>query len=412
MNAVTWRVPGRIEVFGKHTDYAGGNVLTCAVDVGVTATARATAGDAVIAHSAAFDEPVSLRAGQDAGLPAGHWGRYLATVVDRLASNFGPLGGIELQVTSDLPLASGMSSSSAMVVATAMAIAELRGYPSTPSWVSEIGTDRLRLANYLAAIENGSSFGALPGHTGVGTFGGSEDHAAMLCGQAGMLTGFGFAPVAARGGVHWPDDWVFVVAVSGVAAEKTGPAQQLYNRASLATVAAVRSWNAATGRADRKLADVVRSSPDATDRLLAILDDDYLIRRVRHFVTESEVLVDQAMHALSSGDLSGFGAAASASQLVAEQLLGNQVPQTVALARLAGELGAVAATSFGAGFGGSVWAMVPRSAAADFADAWLARYRTAFPQAGAAASTLITTPSQAATRLMTPDPVVVSHVDP
>ena len=38
MSTVTWRVPGRVEVLGKHTDYAGGNVLICAIDLGVTVT--------------------------------------------------------------------------------------------------------------------------------------------------------------------------------------------------------------------------------------------------------------------------------------------------------------------------------------------------------------------------------------
>ena len=39
-------------------------------------------------------------------------------------------------------------------------------------------------------------------------------------------------------------------------------------------------------------------------------------------------------------------------------LLGNQVPETIALARAALAHGAFAACSFGAGFGGSVWALV------------------------------------------------------
>jgi galactokinase len=51
-------------------------------------------------------------------------------------------------------------------------------------------------------------------------------------------------------------------------------------------------------------------------------------------------------------------------------LLGNQVPATMALARSARELGALAACSFGAGFGGSVWALVDRGIAGDFAARW------------------------------------------
>ena len=42
----------------------------------------------------------------------------------------------------------------------------------------------------------------------------------------------------------------------------------------------------------------------------------------------------------------------------------------MALARAAREHGALAASSFGAGFGGSVWALVERAAAEDFATRW------------------------------------------
>ncbi|HKD91569.1 MAG TPA: galactokinase family protein, partial [Terriglobales bacterium] len=37
--AKRWFVPGRIEVFGKHTDYAGGPSLVCAVERGFSVVA-------------------------------------------------------------------------------------------------------------------------------------------------------------------------------------------------------------------------------------------------------------------------------------------------------------------------------------------------------------------------------------
>jgi galactokinase len=37
---IRWFAPGRIEVFGKHTDYAGGRSLVCAVPRGVTIEAQ------------------------------------------------------------------------------------------------------------------------------------------------------------------------------------------------------------------------------------------------------------------------------------------------------------------------------------------------------------------------------------
>ncbi len=395
-----WWVPGRIEVLGKHTDYAGGNVLVCAVDRGVTAEALPCPGNAVIALSDGFADPVILQAGVDANLPAGHWGRYLQTVVNRLDRNFGPLRGANLSFTSDLPMASGMSSSSALVVAAALALVDMNGFRETELWRAELGDDRLRWASYLAAVENGRSFGSLAGHEGVGTLGGSEDHTAMLCGQSGELGWFGFAPVALRRLVQWPTGWSFVIATSGVVAEKTGAAQELYNRASLATSEALTRWNEATGRSDGSLAAAVRSDDDASARMLGLLGGSgYLRDRVEHFITESEILVPHAAETLAVGDLKGFAAAVAESQRLAETHLGNQVPQTVALATGAVQLGARAASSFGAGFGGSVWALVETAHAAEFGDSWVKQYRRDFPDEAHAATTVVTTPSRAAFRM-------------
>lgn len=401
----SWRVPGRIEVLGKHTDYAGGNVLVGAASRGITVTARPltdpdAGGLGLRAHSAAFPGAVCLTRGVDPGLPAGHWGRYVATAWNRLRANFGELPPAELTFSSDLPLASGMSSSSALVVASALALADLAGLRETELWASELGDDRLAWASYLASVENGSTYRSLVGHAGVGTRGGSEDHTGMLCSLPGQLGQFGFDPVARHRHVPLPDGWVFVVAVSGVSAEKTGAALADYNRASDATTEALARWNRATGRADRSLAAAVRSAPDAVTRPLALLGDEALRDRVDHFVQESELLVPAAGDALERGDLSGFGAVTADSQLLAESLLGNQVPETIALAADARELGAAAASAFGAGFGGSVWALVPRADADGFAAAWLDRYTRAFPERAGAASTIVTEADRPAESLL------------
>jgi galactokinase len=76
-------------------------------------------------------------------------------------------------------------------------------------------------------------------------------------------------------------------------------------------------------------------------------------------------------------------------------LLGNQVPETIALADLAHEHGAFAASSFGAGFGGSVWALVNADGAGGFADRWLTAYAAAFP-AISGASAFVCRPAPAA----------------
>ena len=60
------------------------------------------------------------------------------------------------------------------------------------------------------------------------------------------------------------------------------------------------------------------------------------------------------------------------------------------LAKQARELGAVAASAFGAGFGGSVWAMIHEDRAEDFSTSWSKSYEEAFPNQAHDASFVIT----------------------
>ncbi|GAB3705965.1 galactokinase family protein [Mariniluteicoccus flavus] len=407
-----WRVPGRLEVLGKHTDYCGGNVLVCAIDRGITLTVE-PAVRGIEARSDFAKEPVTLRSPSErsesrrveraplrspsersetsspseyfdsaagglpqqrlrepsSDLPPGHWGRYLQVVVDRLTANFGPLQPCRISVTSDLPPASGMSSSSALVVAATLALADLNGFSDSPLWKKEMPTP-IELAAYLATVENGKSWKSLEGDLGVGTLGGSEDHTAMVCGEPGMLTQFSFDPLQKVRSVALPDDLTFVVAVSGVLAEKTGTAQILYNRASLAATAILNTWNQATGRNDASLAAALREDPGAERLTELVKPEPELGRRLHQFVRESTVIVPEAVKALEARDLEAFGALVDESQRLSETHLGNQVPETVALARQARELGAYAASAFGAGFGGSVWALVDASRANSFGETW------------------------------------------
>ncbi|WP_454228220.1 galactokinase family protein [Propioniciclava flava] len=58
----TWFSPGRIEVLGKHTDYAGGRCLVMALDRGVTASFT-PGGRGIHARSTAMPDAVDVHAG-------------------------------------------------------------------------------------------------------------------------------------------------------------------------------------------------------------------------------------------------------------------------------------------------------------------------------------------------------------
>ena len=403
-----WRVPGRVEVLGKHTDYAGGSVLVGAVDRAITARARRVEGSpGSLTATTDGGDPVTLRAGVAPGLEPGHWGRYLHTVLDRLTLNFGKGAAAHLSISSDLPPASGMSSSSALVCATALALASLNGWDEDPRWVESM-PDRLSLAGYLAAVEGGRAWRDLPGTSGVGTRGGSEDHTGMLCGAQDRLLLADFDPMCITRTISFPSQWALVVGVTGVLAHKTGAALEDYNRGPNTVQAVLARWNEATGRTDASLAAAVRhligdatgeqaAGDPALKDLLRLCDPGYERQRIEQFLVESLVLVPDGARLIAAAD-PGMGEVLERSQELADRGLRNQVPQTRLMVSLAREAGAIGASSFGAGWGGSVYALVPADDAEDFATQWLQTYRDRAPEAERAA-TIVTRPGPGACRL-------------
>ena len=110
-------------------------------------------------------------------------------------------------------------------------------------------------------------------------------------------------------------------------------------------------------------------------------------------------MIPAAVAALEDGDFDVFGRLAERSQRNARDNLGNQVFETIRMQALVRDLGAQAASSFGAGFGGSVWALVPTAGSQAFAGRWLSAYAREFPETAARAVTLVTRPGAPARRL-------------
>src|SRR5262249_51449130 len=142
------------------------------------------------------------------------------------------LRGADIVFESDLPPAAGMSSSSALIVAMFLALSEVNHLSKRAEYRANMQSNE-DLAGYLGTVENGQSFGTLAGDRGVGTFGGSQDHAAILCARPRALCQYSFAPVRFERNVPLPKDHVLVIASSGVIAEKTVSAREKYNSVSL-----------------------------------------------------------------------------------------------------------------------------------------------------------------------------------
>ena len=376
-------VPGRIEVLGKHTDYAGGRSLLVAAERGFCVDAAPRADRIVRLMDVGRGDEVTLSLDPAAeAVTSPHWAIYPAAVVRRLVRDFkAPLHGADISLISDLPPSSGLSSSSALLIATFEAL-RLTNRLDEREDFSRALPGVLDVAAYLGSVESGRPFRGFSGEAGVGTSGGSQDHTAILASEAGRLARFGFAPVRHEGSVLLPPGTTFVVAMSGVVAQKTTGAREAYNRAASLSAAILSRWRAITDRSDATLFEAVASGAHAYPRLREALgsgESDFagaaLQARLDQFVDESLVLIPAAFEALDAGDLAAFGRAVDRSQRGAEAGLGNQVEETTELPRMARSLGAHAASAFGAGFGGSVWALVSRSDAQGFKTAWEREYR-------------------------------------
>ena len=398
-------VPGRIEFLGKHTDYAGGRSLLCPVDRGFRVTATPRADRTVRVTDKRLGETVECAIDANVARPRGHWANYVFTVVRRIARDFPDARtGADISFESDLPVAAGMSSSSALVVAVYMALAAINELSDRDVYRDNIRTPE-NLAEYIGCIEGGFSFHAFAGDEGVGTLSGCEDQTAMVCGRAGALVQYSFCPVRYEAEYPIPADHEFVIAASGVVAEKTASALELYNSLSRRAAAAAEAWRRASGRADKTLGDAASSSSpqEIRDAIAQTPVERFapaeLVARFDQFHAESEVIIPAVGKALVSNDLARLGALIEESQRGAERLLGNQVQETIELARSARDLGAVAASAFGAGFGGSVWALTAAGHTPEFIREWRDGYLARFPQHEATAQFFVTHAGRPAYRL-------------
>jgi galactokinase len=383
-------VPGRIEVLGKHTDYAGGRSLVCAIERGfcVQVAPRRDPVVRVCSLSRLETFETSLTAPVDGEKAS--WTQYVATVVKRLSMNFERVQrGADIAFASDLPADAGMSSSSALVVATFIALSKANDLRSNTVFRGTISSGE-ELAAYLGAVENGRRFRHLEGDAGVGTFGGNQDQTAILCSEPGQLARYAWNPVNREALLQVPPGHVFALGSSGVHAPKSGAALGKYNRVSLAASRLVELWNRDTGRSDEMLGTAITEVHGATGRIRALaakargdgFTPTYLKGRLEQFVAETFEIIPAAADALERESLTEFGVVVDHSQHLAEAHLGNQVKETVTLQRSARELGAVAASAFGAGFGGSVWALVPEAGAEAFLARWSESYRKKYKKPG------------------------------
>ncbi len=391
------QAPGRINLVGEHLDYNGLPVLPMTIDRGVRliygpgsrGCIRLANRDARFAH-VDFENGPAIPAS-----PQGAWDNYVRAAVRSLNERLGVVDypGMDMWVESTLPDGAGLSSSSALLVASALAYLDRLGV--------RLGRDlaRLDLAETLAHAERGT-----------GIAGGAMDQTVILAGDVGHAVKIDFNPLRTEP-VPLPDGFRFVACDSLVKAEKSGAARGRYNEgpAACAVACAVvegylqSEWDpeiAIRNLGDLWLGPLCLTHEEAgevfdkalppgqlsfeaasrrarlgAEELRAMCPPDFSVpargfrlrAMVRHVRTEYR-RVELMRDALFEGDAEGAGAVMTESHRSCAMDYGVSCPELDALVKDALEAGALGARMTGAGFGGCTINLVPEDMVEDFAD--------------------------------------------
>lgn len=227
------RSPGRINLMGRHIDHQGGTVNVMAVNREIIMVAAPRTDDVVsLANTAGaqFSEEFFRISDLVASLnwddwqrvidgprlqrlleaTRGDWANYVKAAILRLQELFRDrqLRGLDMMVGGDIPMGAGLSSSSALVVATAEAVRVFNRLP--------VSARRL-----VSLCGEGEWF--------VGTRGGAADHAAIRLSHRGCVTRVGFFPFQIEDSARFFPGHDLVACNSGIYAGKSRGARNTFN---------------------------------------------------------------------------------------------------------------------------------------------------------------------------------------
>jgi len=324
--------PGRVNLIGEHTDYNNGLVLPFAIDAR-THVAIARNDDGVVRLvSAQRPESVRTLPVADVG-PGGDmdWASYPFGIFWALSQAGYELGGADIAVDSDVPVGAGLSSSAALECAVGLALATAFGH----------GIPLEAIARLSQRAENDY----------VGMPCGLMDQMASAVCRAGHVLYF---DVGAETMENIPFDpsavGLTVLTIDTKAHHSLADGEYAKRRASCERAAGLLGLNS--------LSDIAF---DSLAENLARLDDEQLVRRVRHVVTENE-RVRRVVARLRTGDTASIGPDLTASHASLRDDYEVSAPELDVAVDAALGAGALGARMTGGGFGGSVVALVPSAA--------------------------------------------------
>ncbi|HTR89665.1 MAG TPA: galactokinase family protein [Solirubrobacteraceae bacterium] len=319
--------PGRVNLMGEHTDYNEGLALAFAIGRGVRVNGRTPgpggAGERRVRARALDLEEEDEFAIEDLGEPGGAtggkgWRAFVRGTVAELGRAGLEVPGASLEITGDVPLGAGMSSSAALEVALGLALLALGG--------NEGRLEGMELARLCSRVENEWS----------GAQTGLLDQITSIYGERDGALRIDFRTLAVERVAMELDGWKLVTLDSGE-----------------------RRSNASSGYNDRRnecrracellgVSSLREASREQVEELPAPL-----AARARHVLSDNE-RVEGAVAALRERDMPALGKLLNASHESLRDDLEVCTPRVEETVAALLDAGAAGARLLGGGFGGSV----------------------------------------------------------
>jgi len=116
--------PGRVELLGNHTDYNEGVMLGAAIDRGLNITGENREEDLITINSVSMGR-AEVPCAELRAQTKQPWVNYVLGVIHELKALGIPIAGFSADLDGNLPAGSGLSSSAALEVATALLLLTL-----------------------------------------------------------------------------------------------------------------------------------------------------------------------------------------------------------------------------------------------------------------------------------------------